>query len=29
MRKMGGLRKYMPKAFWVMTVAAFCISSLP
>ena len=29
MRKMGGLRKYMPKTFWVMTVATFTISGFP
>jgi NADH-quinone oxidoreductase subunit L len=26
MRKMGGLRKYMPKTFWVMTIATFTIA---
>jgi len=29
MRKMGGLRGYMPKAFWTMTVATFTISGFP
>ena len=29
MRKMGGLRKYMPKTFWVMTVATFTIAGFP
>ena len=29
MRKMGGLRKYMPKTFWCMTVATFTISGFP
>src|SRR3974390_924848 len=29
MRNMGGLRKYMPKTFWVMTVATFTISGFP
>jgi len=29
MRHMGGLRKYMPKAFWVMTIATFTISGFP
>src|SRR5271166_6380827 len=29
MRKMGGLRKYMPWTFWTMTVATFTISGFP
>jgi NADH-quinone oxidoreductase subunit L len=29
MRKMGGLRKYMPKTFWVMTIATFTIAGFP
>ncbi len=29
MRKMGGLRKYMPKTFWCMTVATFTIAGFP
>jgi NADH-quinone oxidoreductase subunit L len=29
MRNMGGLRKYMPKTFWVMTVATFTIAGFP
>jgi NADH-quinone oxidoreductase subunit L len=29
MRRMGGLRKYMPKTFWVMTVATFTIAGFP
>ena len=29
MRRMGGLRTYMPKTFWCMTVATFTISGFP
>jgi len=29
MRKMGGLRKYMPKTFWVMLIATLAISGIP
>jgi len=29
MRHMGGLRKYMPKTFWCMTIATFTISGFP
>ena len=29
MRHMGGLRKYMPKTFWCMTVATFTIAGFP
>ena len=29
MRHMGGLRKYMPKAFWCMTIATFTIAGFP
>ncbi len=29
MRKMGGLRKYMPWTFWTMTVATFAIAGFP
>jgi NADH-quinone oxidoreductase subunit L len=29
MRYMGGLRKYMPKTFWCMTVATFTIAGFP
>ncbi len=29
MRRMGGLRKYMPKTFWCMTVATFTIAGFP
>ena len=29
MRRMGGLRRYMPKTFWVMTIATFTISGFP
>src|SRR5713101_3170675 len=29
MRKMGGLRKYMPWTFWTMTVATFAIAGIP
>jgi NADH-quinone oxidoreductase subunit L len=29
MRKMGGLRKYMPKTFWCMSVATFTIAGFP
>src|SRR5271167_2198633 len=29
MRKMGGLRKYLPWTFWCMTVATFTISGFP
>jgi NADH-quinone oxidoreductase subunit L len=29
MRNMGGLRKYMPKTFWCMTVATFTIAGFP
>jgi len=29
MRKMGGLRKYMPKAFWCMSIATFTIAGFP
>ncbi len=29
MRNMGGLRKYMPVTFWVMTVATFTIAGFP
>ncbi len=29
MRRMGGLRKYLPYTFWCMTVATFAISGLP
>jgi len=29
MRKMGGLRKYMPKTFWCMTVGTFTIAGFP
>jgi NADH-quinone oxidoreductase subunit L len=29
MRHMGGLRKYMPKTFWCMTIATFTIAGFP
>jgi len=29
MRKMGGLRKYMPWTFWTMTIATFAIAGIP
>ena len=29
MRKMGGLRKYMPWTFWTMTIATFAIAGFP
>jgi NADH-quinone oxidoreductase subunit L len=29
MRNMGGLRKYMPVTFWVMTIATFTIAGFP
>ncbi len=29
MRKMGGLRKYMPWTFWTMTIATFTIAGFP
>jgi NADH-quinone oxidoreductase subunit L len=29
MRKMGGLRKYMPVTFWTMTIATFAIAGIP
>ena len=29
MRKMGGLRKYMPVTFWTMTAATFAIAGFP
>jgi NADH-quinone oxidoreductase subunit L len=29
LRKMGGLRKYMPVTFWTMTVAVFAIAGFP
>jgi len=29
MRKMGGLKKYMPTTFWTMTAATFAISGFP
>jgi NADH-quinone oxidoreductase subunit L len=29
MRKMGGLRKYMPWTFWTMLIATFAISGIP
>jgi NADH-quinone oxidoreductase subunit L len=29
MRKMGGLRKYMPITFWTMTIATFTIAGFP
>lgn len=29
MRNMGGLRKYMPKTFWLMTVSAVALSGFP
>jgi NADH-quinone oxidoreductase subunit L len=29
MRRMGGLRKYMPWTFWVMTIATFAIAGIP
>jgi NADH-quinone oxidoreductase subunit L len=29
MRNMGGLRRYMPVTFWVMTIATFTISGFP
>jgi NADH-quinone oxidoreductase subunit L len=29
MRHMGGLRKYMPKTFWCMSIATFTISGFP
>ena len=29
MRRMGGLRKYMPVTFWCMTIATFTISGFP
>jgi NADH-quinone oxidoreductase subunit L len=29
MRKMGGLRKYMPWTFWTMTIATIAIAGIP
>jgi NADH-quinone oxidoreductase subunit L len=29
MRKMGGLRRYMPWTFWTMTIATFAIAGIP
>ncbi|HYG99641.1 MAG TPA: NADH-quinone oxidoreductase subunit L [Terriglobales bacterium] len=29
MRRMGGLRKHIPKTFWVMTIATFAIAGFP